>query len=171
MSNVEQGLKPWTEFLAQLGGREHRRALRGPARKVGNKVRKVAVSNLHSSGLKVGPAADSNIRLQVYSRRLGFAVSVAARGSKKQREAVMYTNSRGLKKPVLMWAESGTAARRTKDRTKFFVRLRRGHSTGAMQAYGFLAAAERSGVGIVERDFLGEVEKSAMRVARKAGLK
>ena len=169
-NDVEGRLRPWTSFLQELGGREQRKALRGAMRREGQRVRKLAISALHGSGLKVGPAADKNIRLWVYGRGLGFLVTVKAGGRGKRNDAVMYTTSRGLKKPILMRSNEGTEERRTKNRTKFFIRTRRGHSTGMMPATHFMAKAEAQAPGVIEPNIAKDIEQSVTRVARKNGL-
>ena len=81
----------------------------------------------------------------------------------------MHTNRYGFKKPVLMWAEEGTRQRRTKTQTKWFTRSRKGHSTGSMPAYGFLAKAQPEMFSAVERGLAPEVEKAVDKIAKKCG--
>ena len=166
--------KEWTELLRQLNGRQIKNALKGAYRKEANNATKIARRYLHSSGLQVkGNFADwdRGIRPYVYSRGGGFLVTVKARAKSKRnsKEAGMHENRFGIKKPILMFAEEGTRFRMTKTRTKVFKRLRKGHPTGRMQAYGFLEKATPEMYRSVEQGLQPELEKSVVKQAKKAG--
>lgn len=58
---------------------------------------------------------------------------------------------------------------RTKTRTRFFVRQRRGHSTGSMPAYHFLEDATPEMYRVAEQALMPEVRRAVEQAARKAG--
>ena len=69
-----------------------------------------------------------------------------------------------------MWAEDGTKQRSKRGRLKFLVFRKKGHSTGRMGRYGFMARAEALAGDSVERNLFGEFQDSLDRAARKQGL-
>lgn len=167
--------KEWTELLKSLTPRQIRNSIRNAYRREANDIRKIAVQKLRSSGLKVrGNSSDweKGIRAYVYSRGGGFMVTVKARGVNRQGrgEKGMHKNRAGLKKPVLMWAEEGTTVRKTKSKTKIFVRKRKGHDTGVMPAYGFLESAAPEMYRRAETGLAPEIEAAVNKAARKAGI-
>lgn len=166
--------REWTELARRLTARQVRNGVKRAYRRVGNEARRVAVAKLRTSGLNVrGNRADweRGIRSRVYSRGGGFMVTVRAKGANKsgKGERGMHLNRFGVKKPVLKWAEEGTRVRRTKTRTRFFVRQRRGHSTGAMPAYHFLEDATPEMYRVAEQALMPEVRRAVEQAARKAG--
>ena len=164
--------KEWTDLLRQMTPRQIRNSVKRAYRALSKEAVKVAQQKLASSGLKSsGGDLKKGIRAFVYSRGGGFLVTVKARAANRQGkgEKSMHTTRRGFKKPILMWAEEGTAERHTKSKTKWFTRSRKGHSTGKMPAYGFLASAEPEMFSIVERGLTPEVEKAVEKVAKKCG--
>lgn len=165
----------WTELAKQLTPRQIRNSVKRAYRREARKARDIAVGKLRTSGLAVrGNAADweKGIREHIYSRGGGFLISVKARGANRQGrgEKGMHRNRAGKTKPVLMWAEEGTQTRKTKTRTRIFTRKRKGHGTGRMPAYGFLAAAAPEMYRSVETGLFPEVETAVAKVAEKAGL-
>ncbi len=168
--------KEWTELARLLTQRQIRNSVKRAYRREADRARKIAVNALRVSGLRVeGDASDweKGIRAHVYSRGGGFLITVKARGANRhgRGEKGMHKNRAGVKKPVLMWAEEGTAARKTKSRTRVFIRKRRGHGTGRMPGYGFLDKAAPDMYRSVEAGLLPEIESAVDKVARKAGIK
>lgn len=167
--------KEWTELLKSLTPRQIKNSVKRAYRKEADKACKIAVQKLRSSGLKVrGNSSDweKGIRSHIYSRGGGFMVTVKARGVNKQGrgEKGMHKNRTGLKKPVLMWAEEGTTVRKTKSKTKIFVRKRKGHDTGAMPKCGFLESVAPEMSRSVETGLFPEIEIAVNKVAQKAGI-
>lgn len=160
--DINQQLKPWTDFYYGLTGKERYKAVRAAMRREGNRVRKVAIADLHSCGLRVGPAADKNIRIWVFMKACGFIITVAPKRGMK--EAVMYLTARGLKKPVLMWSNMGTVERKT------FRGTRLGHSTGIMPATHFMDRADRLAPGLVKPRVLQDLQQGLTKIARKSGV-
>ena len=160
---------------------EHRfKALKGAFRREANMVRKVAVNNLRSSGLRSADAEDMDkgIRAIVYSKSPGFEVTVKPK-KKKGRAFGFHKNRQGLDKPVLMWAEAGTEMRKTKGRksknkgSKSLIKImafglkRKGHSTGRMKRYGFLRKTNASVAHTVTHDLHKEIVTNVVKTAKK----
>lgn len=157
---------PFNEVLASLNLKDQRKALRGAMRREGNRLKKVAAANLAATGIGQGTRRplSKGIMVRVYPERYGagFMVSV-----KPHRKKGYHVNRQGLEKPVLMWAETGAGlkkGRRTKSQTKFYVRKRRGHSTGRMKRYPFIDKTEDGQVSNVEnnlwQNFQGNLDKA-----------
>lgn len=164
--------KEWTDLLRQMTPRQIRNAVKRAYRAVSKEAVKVAQRNLAASGLKSsGGDLKKGIRSYAYSRGGGFLVTVKARAANRQGkgEKGMHTTRKGIKKPILTWAEEGTVERHTKSKTRWFTRTRKGHTTGKMPAYGFLSKSEPEMFSIVERGLTPEVEKAVEKVARKCG--
>ena len=167
--------KEWQELLKQMNGRQLRKTLRRAYRAEAKKAVAIAQRQLASSGLQVkGSMADwkRGVRSHIYSRGGGFMVTVKARAASRKTgkgEKSMHTNRYGVKKPILMWAEEGTKTRKTKTQTKWFVRKKKGHSTGRMGAYGFIEKATPEMFKSVEDGLTPEVGKAVQGVARKCG--
>ena len=164
--------KEWTDLLREMSPRQIRNAVKRAYRAVSKEAVKIAQRSLAASGLQShGADLKKGIRPYVYSRGGGFLVTVKARAANRQGkgETGMHANRFGFKKPVLMWAEEGTKQRRTKTKTKWFTRSRKGHPTGSMPAYGFLAKAQPEMFSVVERGLTPEVEKAVDKIAKKCG--
>ena len=148
------------------------KALRGAFRREASRVGRAAVTRLRGS-MRSDRGLESGIRALVFKRKaVGFRVTVGTKRVKRTgKEFGFHKNRRGLKKPVLIWAEEGTKPRRTKTATKIFARSRKGHNTGQMKRYGFMwrtAAQER---GVVTANIHTEVNNSIIGEAKKYGCK
>lgn len=150
--------EPFADVLKALDMKAMRRAMRGAMLREGNRLRRAAAANLGSSGIGHGTRQRlaRGIRVRVFPERYGagFMLSVKPRKRKGY-----HKNRAGKEKPVLMWAEDGTDLRRTKTRTRAFARKRRGHETGRMRRYGFMARTERQEAGKVESELFGEFRR------------
>lgn len=169
--------KEWTDLLREMTPKQLKKAMRSAIRAASRKALKIAQGKLLSDGPQVkGNTADwkKGIRNRVYpdSKGSGFLITVKARGANRQGkgEKGMHENRKGIKKPILMWAEEGTKYRSTKTQTKWFIRKKKGHRTGRMPGYHFLQKAEPEMRGTVEKDLTPEVEKAVEKVARKCGM-
>ena len=166
--------KEWTELLRQMTPRQIRNSLKRAYRAEAKKAREMAVRSLRSRGPEVRGNArdwDNGVRSHIYSRGGGFLLTVKPRKAGKggKGEKSMHTNRRGITKPVLLWAEEGTRQRATRSSSRFAARKRKGHPTGRMPAYGFLAAAEGEIGRMVEADLGKEVRVAVEKVAKKCG--
>lgn len=161
--------RPFNGVFRALSLKDQRKALRGAMRREGNRLKKQAADNLRASGIGQGTkqSLSKGIRLRVYPEDYGAGFMLSVKPHKKQG---YHTNRKGKEKPVLMWAEDGTEYRKTKTKTKFFVRKRKGHVTGRMKRYGFIRKTDEQATQVVEQnlftDFQGNIEKAA----RKQGL-
>lgn len=146
------------------------KALKGAFRREANRVRKTAVNNLRGS-IRSDKDLENGVRALVFKRKAGFRVTIGTRKASKNGngERGMHLNRRGLKKPVLIWAEGGTADRRTKSKTRIFKRSRKGHSTGRMRRYGFMAKTLTQVRDSVTDDLHKEVINSITKEAKKYG--
>ncbi len=177
MSPEEYTGKEWDDLLRQMNGTQIKKSMRGAIRAEARKAQKIAQGKLLSSGLQVrGSTSDwkKGIRTRIYpdNKGAGFMVTVKARAASRKTgkgEKSMHENRFGFRKPILMWAEEGTKNRSTKSQTKWFVRKKKGHSTGRMRAYGFMEAATPGMFRSVEAGLLPEVEKAVWKVAKKCG--
>lgn len=157
----------------QLDLKNQVKALKGVFRREANTVRKVAVSNLRGSDLHTTDDMEKGIRALVFKRKAGFRVTIGTKKANRQGkgERGMHLNRRGLKKPVLIWAEGGTKARYTKSKTRFFVRSRKGHYTGEMPSYPFMSKTRTQVADWVTEDMHNEIAANVMRTAKRYGCK
>ncbi len=165
-------------LLSRLSPREQRKALAGAMRREANSLKRAAQAAVKQSGL--GQKHPTKVEKGVYSRvyparyGAGFLVSVKPHGAKKG----IHRNRYGREKPVLMFAEEGTVARRVGRRQghytmqggrfaskKYRTYQRSGHSTGRMRAYHFLADAEQREAPGIEQRLWAEFEKNVSRAA------
>ena len=163
--NIEQ---PFREVFAALDLKDQRKALRGAMRLEANRLKKSATANLRSSGLGQGTRQrlDKGFIVRVFPARLGAGFLVKV---KPYRKKGYHLNRQGKEKPVLMWAEEGTKQRKTRTRSKFFIRQRRGHVTGRMRAYRFLTHAE-AGATNVEANLFNNFQDNLDKALRKQKL-
>lgn len=105
-------------MFESLGEKQRRTAMRGAFRAAASNVRAGAVKELRSSGLRSNRDVEKGIRVVVYKKALGFKVTVGTKkrrvnyGSKTGRELTEARRKERLR-IVPLWAEGGTAERRT----------------------------------------------------------
>lgn len=156
------------QLFTELTPKRRLQALRGGFRKEANRVRKTAVNNLRSS-IRSDRDLEKGVRSLVFKRKAGFRITVGTkRANKKGKgEAGFHTNRQGLKKPILIWAEDGTKARKTKERGgKHGAR-----STGRMKRYGFMDRTLKAVRGSVTENIHEMVAENVQKVAKKYGCK
>ncbi|MCM1517531.1 MAG: hypothetical protein NC117_02695 [Pseudoflavonifractor sp.] len=157
------------KLFAEMDVKRRVQALRGAFRREANKVRKTAINNLRGS-IRTDRDLERGVRSMVFKRKAGFRVTVGTKkAGKSGRDYGFHTNRRGLRKPVLIWAEAGTDRRYTKTRSKIFRRLRKGHYTGRMRRYGFMRTTLQQVRGTVTEDLRNEIIDNVTRIARKYG--
>lgn len=144
------------------------KALRGAFRREANKFRRKAIKNLRSS-IRSDRDLERGVRAIVFKRAAGFRVTVGPKQANRNGKGGrgFHQNQRGLKKPVLIWAEAGTEQRQTKSR--IFWRKRKGHSTGRMKRYGFMAKTRDEISGSITESLRNEVINSIKKEAKKYG--
>ena len=181
MGNEVDLQRPFADVYKALDLKTQRKAMRSAMRKEGNRVKKVAVSTLHSKAIGPGTkrSLDKGIYVRTYPNRfgLGFMVTVKPFGKKG-----IHENRRSLEKPVLMWAEDGTRLRHVGKRTSSFFSKSRGsgnrvrqyrrdgHQTGKMPGYRFLAETEEKTAGSVENNLFDSFQSNIEKAAKKQGL-
>lgn len=162
-------------LFAELEPKRRLQAIKGGFRREANQVRKTAINNLRSS-IQSNKDLEKGVRAIVFKRKAGFRVTVGTKraGKNGKGEAGFHTNRQGLKKPVLIWAEEGTAERKTKPKQgtrRRAARLRASHRTGRMKRYGFM---EQTLTGIrdtVTANIHKMVTENVEQVAKKYGCK
>lgn len=150
-------------LFAEMDTKLRAKALRGAFTRQANQVRRTAVTNLRTK-LHSNKDLEKGLRKEVFKRVAGFRVTISAHGDKG-----LHTNRRGLKKPVLIWAEEGTKQRRTKTKTRIFRRSRRGHPTGRMGRYAFMQQTKDQVKAGVTNSLREELTRSVIKTARKYG--
>ena len=170
---IEYDYDKLPDLFKELELKHRVKALRGAFRKAANKVKKEAVKNLRNSGIHTSRPLEKGIRALTLKKKAGFRVTVGTKHANKngKGERGFHTNQRGLKKPVLIWAEVGTKSRRTKTRYKFRGRTKIGHSTGQMPEYGFLGKAANSEEKTITAYLRKSIEESIIKTVKKYGNK
>lgn len=163
-------------LFAELEPKRRLQAIKGGFRREANQVRKTAINNLRSSGIQSNKDLEKGVRAIVFKRKAGFRVTVGTKraGKNGKGEAGFHTNRQGLKKPVLIWAEEGTAERKTKPKQgtrRRAARLRASHRTGRMKRYGFMAQTLTSVRDTVTANIHEMVTDNVKRIAEKYGCK
>lgn len=161
------------KLFTEMDVKHRKRALKGAFRREANQVRRTAINNLRSS-LHSNRDLEKGIRAIVFKKAAGFRVTIGTKKANRKTgkgEKGMHINRQGLKKPVLIWAEGGTEQRKTKTKTKVFVRKRRGHNTGRMKRYGFMRKTQTDVRDKVTADLRNEIVESVTKTANKYGCK
>ena len=172
-SDISYDCRNLQRLFEELTPKRRAQAIKGALRRAANTIRRVAVNNLRSS-LNSNRDLERGVRAMVWKRQAGFRVTVGPKAASRKTgkgERGYHTNRRGLKKPVLMWAEGGTDSRRTKSKTRIFTRSRKGHSTGRMKRYGFMARTKSETEANVTSMLHTEIINNVKRVAKKYGCK
>ena len=159
------------KLFAELEPKRRAQAFRGAFKRAADSVRRTALSNLRSK-IRTNKDLERGVRSIVYKKKAaGFRVTVGTKKANKKgkREAGYHLNRQGLKKPVLIWAEDGTKSRKTKTETKIFRRSRKGHPTGRMKRYGFMAKTRNQTEGSITATLHDEIRASVARIAKKYG--
>lgn len=155
----------------ELEPKRRLQAIRGGIRKTGNRVRKKAVSNLRSTGIRTSRDLERGVRLVVYRKKAaGFRVTVGTKkGSGRKKAQGYHTNRRGLQKPVLIWWEGGTGRRFTKSKTRVFTRKKKGHYTGIIKPRLFMEQTLAQTRDSVTNEMHDMIRESVQKVIRKYG--
>lgn len=162
-------------LFAELEPKRRLQAIKGGFRREANQVRKTAINNLRSS-IQSNKDLEKGVRAIVFKRKAGFRVTIGTKraGKNGKGEAGFHTNRQGLKKPVLIWAEEGTAERKTKPKQgtrRRAARLRASHRTGRMKRYGFMAQTLTGVRDTVTANIHKMVTENVEQVAKKYGCK
>lgn len=181
MVDLEYDDRNLQQLFVELQPKRRLQAIKGAYRKEANRVKKVAINNLRSSGLKSSKDMEKGIRAIVFKKKAGFRVTVGTKKANKKGkgEYGYHTNRQGLKKPVLIWAELGTAERQTKSGggilgglfSRRASRKRKSHRTGRMKRYGFMAQTRASVSSEVTENIRKNIVESVHKVSQKYGAK
>lgn len=161
------------KLFTDMDVKHRKKALKGAFRREANQVRRTAVNNLRSS-LHSNRDLEKGIRAIVFKKAAGFRVTIGTKKANRKTgkgEKGMHLNRQGLKKPVLIWAEGGTEQRKTKTKTRVFVRGRKGHNTGRMRRYAFMRKTQTDVRDKVTADLRNEIVESVTKTASKYGCK
>ena len=161
------------KLFTEMDVKHRKRALKGAFRREANQVRRTAINNLRSS-LHSNRDLEKGIRAIVFKKAAGFRVTIGTKKANRKTgkgEKGMHINRQGLKKPVLIWAEGGTEQRKTKTKTRVFVRERRGHNPGRMKRYGFMRKTQTDVRDKVTADLRNEIVESVTKTANQYGCK
>lgn len=172
---LEQGM---ASMLQAISPKQQRKAMAGAMRREATRLKKAAQTRVRTSGLNAATGVDQGVYARVYPARYGagFMVSVKPHGAKKG----IHTNRRGLKKPVLLFAEEGTKQRNVGPRkhstsswrkgkyatSRWRDYQRTGHSTGRMRPYKFLAMTEQAETPGIEQRLWSQFEKNVAKAAK-----
>lgn len=163
-------------LFAELDVKQRKKALKGAFRREATRVRKTAIQNLRTSGIRTDHDLERGIRSVVFRDSPGFRVTVGSKKANKKGkgERGMHLTRAGLKKPILIWAEGGTSDRWTmpkKGTRRRADRKRERHATGHMRKYGFMEKTLRDVRGSVASDLRSEVKDNIIRTAKRYGCK
>lgn len=159
-------------LFAEMDVKQRLKALKGAFRREANQVRKTALNNLRGS-IRTDKDLESGVRAIVFKKTAGFRVTIGTKRANRAggKDYGFHKNRHGLKKPILIWAEEGTAERQTKSRTRIFARSRKGHATGSMKRYGFMRQTASDVRDSVTDHLRNEVINNVQKIADKYGCK
>ena len=159
-------------LFAEMDVKVRLKALKSAFRREANQVKKTAIGNLRNS-IRCDRDMESGVRSVVYKKTAGFRVTIGTKKATKDggKDYGFHKNRQGLKKPILIWAESGTEQRHTKTSTKIYKRARSGHNTGRMKRYGFMSKTLSDVKNEVTNDIHNQLIDSVTRIAKKYGCK
>lgn len=166
------------KLFESLSEKRRRQALAGGFRRAAANVRRPAVSEMRSSGIRSNPEMEKGIRAVVYRKVLGFKITVAPR-----RRKIDYTGLSGKDlsaarrkarmRIVPLWAEGGTAERHTDRSTRrmgfSIVSHGKGRRTGAMPAFGFMERARASALPGAADDLRRQLDAYIKKTAARYG--
>lgn len=172
MAQMQYDDRELQRLFAELDEPHRLRALKGAFRREANQVRKTAINNLRGS-IRSDRDLERGIRAIVFKRKAGFRVTIGTKkAGKSGKEYGFHTNRRGLKKPVLIWAEAGTKWRKVKQRYKFTLGnkwITAPYKRGFMKRYGFMQQTLQQVRGSVTEGLHKEIVNNVTRVAKKHG--
>lgn len=151
-------------LISEMQPKRRLQAMRGGFRKGAKLLRDAVVRELRSS-IHSNKDLEKGVRALALKRKAGFRVTVGTKLANKRGkgEAGFHTNRQGLKKPILVWADMGTAERKTK------VGKKRGHSTGRMKRYSIIEKGSNAVSDTISEDVSNLITSEIQRVAKKYG--
>ena len=152
-------------LFAEMDTKKRLKALKGAFRRGANRVRKTALNNLRGS-IRTDKDLERGVRAVVFKRKAGFRVTIGTKkAGKSGKEYGFHINRKGLKKPVLIWAEAGTKWRKSKRATRYLV----GGKWRTGRTRGFMAKTADDVRDSVTGSLHNELINSVTKVAKKYG--
>lgn len=180
MIDVEIDYHNLQQLFVELEPKRRLQALKSAYRKEATRVRKVAIKNLRGSGLRNSKDLEKGIRTRLLKNKAGIQVTVGTKKANKRGkgESGFHTNRFGQKKPILLWAELGTAERKTKSGGGILgilrrraARKRKSHRTGRMRRYGFMEKTNLEVRDTVTNNIRKNIVESVIKISQKYGCK
>ena len=173
----DSGLQRLWEGLSTKARRE---GLRGGIRAIARRGLAMLRANIKASGINTERQIEMSAWSQVYTKRIGFLLSVgpqaarkskprAAAGLQKKRKTKkrapaintpgLHTNRRGVIVPALLYASRGVASRRTS----------KGANRGAMPVYDFMGRTRAQVTPMAQADMAKAISEYVIQTAKKYG--
>lgn len=168
MANLSYDDRNLQRLFAAMEPKQRLRTMRGAFRREANRVRRIAINNLRES-IRTDKDMERGVRAVVFKNKPGFRVTVGTKTTKRGKSYGFHRNRRGLEKPVLLWAEDGTQPRYTRTRSKVYTRSRKGHYTGRMRSYRFMARTRDEVKDSVTESLHNELRERIIKDAKKYG--
>lgn len=168
------------KLINELSPGVRAKAIRQALNRKSKEVRLKAVENMRTAKggkkgvFEPGEGMEKQVRRVIMKKKIGFTVTIGSNKG-KNRPAFVY-KSNGKKKrvggpPVIIFAEGGTKARRTKTATKIWTRSRKGHATGQMPRFGFMEKTKKEMDKCVTEDLKNMIIDNIKKTAIKYGCK
>lgn len=171
------------QMWRELEPKRRVQALKGALRAEANRVCRIG-RGIIAGQFRHGRQLAGGMRAVVYKKKaVGFKVTVAGKKTKKKfedkkkhaadaRKRSMHVNSRGLEKPVLLWATLGTKMRQTKGRFGW-KGYRAGANRGRMNEmrFDFMRRTASMADGTVCANLSRAIVESVTKIAKKYGAK
>lgn len=161
----------WSMF-AELDAKARTKALRGALRASAVAVRRTAVKNFRSSGIRTSVYSERGIRAEISKNSLYYRVTVETRRDRTDYRGVGSVAAKVMKalrkKEVIpLWMEGGTVERRT--RGIGFFSKKGSHSTGKLAALGFMEKTKRQEADRQTDNLRKNVEKYILKAVTRHG--
>lgn len=153
----------YAHLYTEMQPRQRMQALKGAFRRTSTKLRRATVEQLRADGPRTNGRLEKCVRRVLLNAKRGSAGFKVTLMGVRGRTTGFYRNRRGQLKPVLVFAEDGTAPRNTRKGK------RARHSTGRLRRYGFLDKATKQLGPSIGDDVKNELKEQIKRIAAKYG--
>lgn len=179
--DIQYDDRDFQRLYAEMSVKHRMQATKGAFRKAATFVRKAAVANLKSisKGKKSAPLGSGqrlskSIRAEVFSKKVGFRVTIRPRKGKKGAPPKLPKGTTDMDVHILRWAEYGTGGRYHAGKKKRSI-LSRGNEkrkyTGFMSRYGFMTKAKEDTKNDVTERVHAALREQVEKIAKKNGCK
>lgn len=163
-------------LIDSLTPEQRYKAARRGIQRMARKVRQAVISAMRSK-IKSNKELERAVRSMVYKKKaVGFRVTVGeSRG--KRSKGYYYSEHSKREVPLGRWLDTGTKPRTTamgfmsRGVLHAFTNGRKGHSTGTLPRYGFIAEADQQVYAEVTDGLTAEIIKAIEETAKKYGCK